>query len=374
MTTCVIATAANDIHALVVACALEKIGVRCFRWVTSDFPVAQRIGISLGRSNRVVFHSADSEFELDLAAQDLVFWNRRVVTEHRVGDWLCESDRKVASREARAFAQGLVCLIDSVSFSVNRNEAARRAESKPLQLLTAKNSGWLTPDTLIGNDPSEITHFVKRSGVSLAKQFSPTVWKGSNGDLVTRSAVVASTMLPHDKILGACPMIFQDYIDKAFEVRITCFGERLVAVRLDSQKSEASKVDWRAISPSRLGVSRIELPKNISSSCIDLLRSLGLTFGCIDVIVTPNGDWVFLEINQMGQFLWIEEVNPDIPMLDLFVQLLLGSGSAPELECLLGLRHAEFVGAAGAILRAEQPLRVAKIATNVVFESAEDER
>lgn len=45
------------------------------------------------------------------------------------------------------------------------------------------------------------------------------------------------------------------------------------------------------------------------------------------MIVTPGGDYVFLEVNEMGQFLWIEAANPEIRLLDHFCSFLM-SGSA----------------------------------------------
>jgi hypothetical protein len=56
--------------------------------------------------------------------------------------------------------------------------------------------------------------------------------------------------------------------------------------------------------------------------CRDLLTRLGLVFGCLDLIVTPDGRYVFLEINQMGQFLFIERWT-GLPLLDTFAELLL---------------------------------------------------
>ena len=53
-----------------------------------------------------------------------------------------------------------------------------------------------------------------------------------------------------------------------------------------------------------------------------LMRELGLVFGCIDLIVTPEGEHVFLEINEMGQFLWVEQGAPACPMLRAFATLL----------------------------------------------------
>ena len=56
--------------------------------------------------------------------------------------------------------------------------------------------------------------------------------------------------------------------------------------------------------------------------CRALLRRLGLVFGCIDFIVTPEGEYVFLEVNQMGQFLWVELANPEFPLLQAFAEFL----------------------------------------------------
>jgi glutathione synthase/RimK-type ligase-like ATP-grasp enzyme len=170
-------------------------------------------------------------------------------------------------------------------------------------------------------------------------------------------------------LLQTCPMIFQVDIEKSYEVRITCFGDLSVTVRLNSQEFEAAQVDWRAVSPARLGVDRIEIPMEVRDACVRLLRSLDLVFGCIDMIVTPESDWVFLEVNQMGQFLWVEEINPDVPMLDLFIQLLTGTRRFGENERKYGLRHRDFMVSASAELRAEQPLRAPKVGVNVVSES-----
>ena len=48
------------------------------------------------------------------------------------------------------------------------------------------------------------------------------------------------------------------------------------------------------------------LPEVIASRCRDLIHALGLNFGCIDLIVRPDGEYVFLECNPNGQWLWIE--------------------------------------------------------------------
>ena len=54
-----------------------------------------------------------------------------------------------------------------------------------------------------------------------------------------------------------------------------------------------------------------------------LMRMLGLAFGCIDLIVTPQGEYVFLEVNEMGQFLWVEQREPACPLLRAFATMLI---------------------------------------------------
>lgn len=61
------------------------------------------------------------------------------------------------------------------------------------------------------------------------------------------------------------------------------------------------------------------MPKLIEQQCVALMKKLGLAFGCFDLIVTPENEYYFLEVNEQGQFLWVEEENPNISMLNTFI-------------------------------------------------------
>ena len=110
---------------------------------------------------------------------------------------------------------------------------------------------------------------------------------------------------------------------KAFELRITYFGNYPVAVKLRSQEHPKGQLDWRAIPTHELDIELYQLPEKIHEKCIALMEVFGLLFGCFDFIVTPKNEYYFLEINEQGQFLWIEELNSDIKMLDIFTQFLI---------------------------------------------------
>ena len=73
------------------------------------------------------------------------------------------------------------------------------------------------------------------------------------------------------------------------------------------------------------------------------MRMLGLAFGCIDLIVTPQGEYVFLEVNEMGQFLWVEQREPACPLLRAFATLLI-EGRLDRSSVLVGTDRISFGG------------------------------
>jgi hypothetical protein len=98
-------------------------------------------------------------------------------------------------------------------------------------------------------------------------------------------------------------------------------GNRGFAAKLLSQETTIGRLDWRR-SYRELRFERIEVPAHVEEQCRALLAELGLVFGCFDFVVTPEEEYVFLEVNEMGQFLFVER-SCDIPILDAFASFLL---------------------------------------------------
>jgi D-alanine-D-alanine ligase-like ATP-grasp enzyme len=61
-----------------------------------------------------------------------------------------------------------------------------------------------------------------------------------------------------------------------------------------------------------LAYTSISTPDHVRIAVVKLTSVLGLRFGALDFIVTPAGEWVFLEINPNGQWVWIDDVTPMI--------------------------------------------------------------
>lgn len=100
----------------------------------------------------------------------------------------------------------------------------------------------------------------------------------------------------------------QNYIEKKYELRITVCNEDVMACKIDSQvlDDDKGKIDWRQGYDYGLKQEIVEIPECIRDFCIRFLKEMHLNFGCFDFIVTPNDEYVFLECNPNGQWLWIE--------------------------------------------------------------------
>lgn len=96
---------------------------------------------------------------------------------------------------------------------------------------------------------------------------------------------------------------YQEYIDKKYELRIFYLHGKIWTMAIFSQNDEQTKTDFRKYNnkkPNR--TVPYSLPKNIEESIDKLMRDLLLNTGSIDMIVTPENKYVFLEVNPVGQF------------------------------------------------------------------------
>lgn len=81
-------------------------------------------------------------------------------------------------------------------------------------------------------------------------------------------------------------------------------GRRMFAAEIHA-RSETAQLDWRA-DYAHHEYRATEVPAETAAGVLRLLDWFGLSFGALDFVVTPAGDWVFLEVNPNGQWGWIE--------------------------------------------------------------------
>jgi glutathione synthase/RimK-type ligase-like ATP-grasp enzyme len=101
------------------------------------------------------------------------------------------------------------------------------------------------------------------------------------------------------------PVIFQEYIEARYDLRITVVGDSIFPAAIYSQET-AYKVDFR-MDIANARIEAVRLPPAVEAQLQALMARLGLVYGAIDMRLTPDERYVFLEINPAGQWLFIEQ-------------------------------------------------------------------
>lgn len=214
-------------------------------------------------------------------------------------------------KEALGFLRFLRYYLEDIP-SVGSIVGDRVASSKMLQYRVAIDSGFIVPRTFFSNRKKDFLALCEKQKVLCIKGIEGSgVWDGKNGqEYVFFTRKVASQDLDAipDDAFNQTVSFVQSYIEKAFELRITVIGNEVFATSIESQNLPCGrgKEDWRQGYDEGLRFVPYDLPEAIRQKCLTLVHALGLNFGCIDLVVRPDGEYVFLECNPNGQWLWIE--------------------------------------------------------------------
>jgi hypothetical protein len=313
-----IITERNDIHGHALIWALAKLGVRCDRWTISEFPEHQRTSVRIPNS------SAPPSFKiagLPFEEYDSI-WARRLSRPKSISPRLAAADVEMALLQARRCSDGILSIFSPNAVWINPLEARRNANRKPEQLIIARHVGFSIPETLLSNDVEEIRLFYREHGGNvICKFYTPAFWKDAGSGSLScafTARLTEAEMNSNDEAFTSCPGIYQRCAEKKADLRVTFFGSSYTGVRIWSQQSQSGKVDVRSdmIFESRL--EPLEVEGHLLERCQAMSSALGLLHGSYDFVEHPDGSITFLEINEMGQFLWLEERAPRLPMLSMF--------------------------------------------------------
>lgn len=296
-----IVTRKDDVHADLVVRHLAVIGVPFFRLNTE---AAEEYEITLGATSGMMKNRI-SGLSLDLRDVDSVWVRRRSFIELAQNKYRPFIESEWAGLYRDIWLMLHKCFWMSWPFSMEQ------ARGKIGQIRLAAELGFNVPATCFTNSISEAVQFQKDVGICVYKPNDGGVFdRGGNEavytNIIAQDLVASSEM---DDMLKICPGIFQPYIEKKFELRVTVVGDRVFATRIDSQNSGKTKVDWRRYDFTNTPHSSFVLPEEESSMCVQIVKRLGLSFGAIDMIVTPKDEIYFLEINPNGQWAWIEALT-----------------------------------------------------------------
>jgi ATP-GRASP peptide maturase of grasp-with-spasm system len=164
----------------------------------------------------------------------------------------------------------------------------------------AKKSGLIVPEEYLlnlKNDLNMLTSINDYATKSIAG--SSILHYGSHYIMAYTSLVKDIKQVPETFFTS----LVQKYIEKKYELRIFYLNKKFYSMAIFSQNDKTTKIDFRnynRTNPNRNVV--FELPNSIKIKLVNLMDKLDLNSGSIDMIVTPNNDFVFLEVNPIGQY------------------------------------------------------------------------
>jgi len=300
-----------DIATDYVILKLQELDSDVVRINTEDFPLASKSSFKMSGalSRPSVNWITPMGKRLDLQRLRSVWFRRHRLP--RMPGSMGPADEEYCLREADWFVKGVLYSFTASEENLawmNHPSNAQFAESKIYQLTVANSLGLKIPSTLVSNNPEEIREFFDEcSGSVIAKPLRLGYFDHGDRQTCVYTVQIRREDLADNSPLQLAPVIYQGLISKKCDVRVTVVGDRLFAAAIDSQSVPSAVTDWRQADTGKLPHAVHTLPDSIQAKCLELMQALGLSYGAIDLILTPENEYVFLEINPGGQLVWLED-------------------------------------------------------------------
>lgn len=309
-----IVSSLNDGHALAVLESLKGYDAESYLLDLSDYPQKYNLSISFdGMANRQKYTLTNGEGRVDLDECGVVWWRR---PQHfNIHDEITSgTDRNFAYVEAHSAWAGLWLSLDA--FWINHPTLEEEGARKVYQLRTAQEAGFKIPDTCITSSPADAAEFIKKhgSGNIIYKAFAGTERDWRETRLLKENEVDLIDSVKY------APVIFQEFIPGGVDLRITVIGDEIYTGAIYSEHA-SYKVDFRMVMD-EAEIKPFELPDEIKALLLDYMKRLDLVYGAIDMRLTPDGEYIFLEINPSGQWLFVE-LGTGLPITDALVRLMI---------------------------------------------------
>lgn len=163
----------------------------------------------------------------------------------------------------------------------------------------ARKSGLNIPDTLVCTTKNELLHFYnKYDGNIITKTIGdPSALYYIDFHCFTSKVIIED--IPEKFALS----LFQQNIDKDYELRVFFLNNKFYSSAVFSQSDKQTSVDFRHYNhdtPNRVVPHKLD--PNLKNKLSNLMQDCNLNSGSIDLIYSKKNKYIFLEVNPIGQF------------------------------------------------------------------------
>jgi glutathione synthase/RimK-type ligase-like ATP-grasp enzyme len=300
---------------------LRERGQAIARFYPEAYPVEAAFTVDYSARGERRVRLTGEDGATDLAGLTAV-WFKQIQTP-RVHDEIADPNtRRFVEHECQTILFDLWHTLDCL-WMPGPPSALSTGQYKIRQLRIAAEVGFELPPTLVTTNPDEVLAFYQeQNGQVVSKLVGTMSSRYIARDAVRYTEPVTPRDLGYVDAIRFCPIFIQAYVPKRVELRVTVVGRQVFAAEIQSQGNNRTRHDWRHYDHYRTTHRAHELPPDIQLSCLRLVERLGLCYGALDLILTPDGRYVFLEINPGGQYLWIEFAT-GLPITDAICDLLI---------------------------------------------------
>ncbi len=283
--------------------ALHQSGIPTLRFNTDQFPLS--IPLTLYLQGSTYCSSLETDQGSIHSTQISSVWFRRL----GIVDWaqtgVDPAFQEACARESIATLYGFFDSLHHANW-IDSLSAISQADNKLYQLRLASEVGLTIPRTVVTNDPTQARQlFHELHGQVIAKLLTPFAQSMDGSAPFVYTNRVQASDLQEAESLRYSPMVFQELIPKQRELRVVSVDGQLFVGSLDASMYEAYTQDWRQSTTSHW--QQGDLPDPLANKLRQLMARLGLRFGAIDLIETPQNDYVFLEVNPTGEWGMLEK-------------------------------------------------------------------
>jgi glutathione synthase/RimK-type ligase-like ATP-grasp enzyme len=219
-------------------------------------------------------------------------------------DWLLET---VRMQNNASFLQAFFDHFERRGcFLANPFSSGERMKHKQGEV--AASCGWRVAKMFITNSPAEAFAAVNGGEYVMKPPAGGALVRKIDADMVRAFAAID------------CPIGIQEYVPGE-DIRVYLIeGEVVAAARIVT-----GELDYRRDPDYMNRIHAIELPAEVRRNAAAVLERLRLVCGSMDLRLTPEGEFVFLEVNSGGSFLELQK-GVGVPIADRLAEMLIARG------------------------------------------------
>lgn len=295
-------THSNDFYTVdIVINRLKELGIEVLRFNSDDFSYKIKFEYDNFSGNQRFKLLAD-DFEITSDKIQAVWY--RKLWNVAIPENLDEEYTRIYNQEYLTMRNLFFDSLKNIPWMNEMSIDHKISDNKFEQLDIAYKSGLKVPKSLFTNNSESVKNFFySECDQQMIAKLHGALSRSMSGN----TPFFPTTTIEEEDLEGLdsliyCPMIFQEKIEKQYELRIIYVDGDFFTGKINAGNSIKGSTDWRAANDIRPSWENYDLPLDVCESIKIMMKAMNLFFGAIDMICDKNGQYIFLEVNPQGEW------------------------------------------------------------------------